>query len=200
MSSDAPGVPARLFNVLGKLLLLFTVVPVVELYLLITIGQNLGAGATVAIVLTTGLLGAGLAKREGARVLRNWQESLERGQMPKEGVVSSLLVLVGGVLLVTPGVVTDVSGLLLLVPWSRRLVASVVRKRLEHRFQMQSFVANPASFIDMASAGMSGPQGSVIDVDVVEAESDAEVVATDASSERAEPPSSFDRALERPAP
>ncbi|MEX1363955.1 MAG: FxsA family protein, partial [Nannocystaceae bacterium] len=121
------------------------------------------------------------------------------GQMPKEGVVSSLLVLVGGVLLVTPGVVTDVSGLLLLVPWSRRLVASVVRKRLEHRFQMQSFVANPASFIDMASAGMSGPQGSVIDVDVVETDHDAEVVMTDVSPEPDESPPAFDRALERPA-
>ena len=152
---------------LGKLLLLFTVVPVVELYLLITIGERLGAGATVALVLVTGLLGATLAKREGSRVLRNWQQSLERGEMPKEGVTSSLLVLVGGVLLVTPGVVTDLTGLLLLVPWSRRLVAEMLRKRLQHRFEMRSVVTGPA-FFDLGA--QAGPHGSVIDVDVVEVE------------------------------
>ena len=101
---------------LGKLLLLFTVIPVVELYLLITIGQNVGAGPTIALVLVTGFLGAWLARREGSRVLRSWQGSLARGEIPKEGVISSVLVLVGGVLLVTPGVVTDAMGLVLLLP------------------------------------------------------------------------------------
>lgn len=156
---------------LGKLLLLFTVVPVVELYLLITIGGHLGAAPTVALVLITGLLGATLARREGARVLKSWQEATAQGQIPKEGVISSLLVLVGGVLLVTPGVLTDVTGLLLLVPWSRRLVAGVLRRRLEHRFQVQGFVAGPGAFLD-ADIGMGGPRGSVIDVDAVERDAD----------------------------
>lgn len=152
---------------LGKLLLLFTVVPVVELYLLITLGQALGAELTIGLVLVTGLLGASLAKREGARVLRNWQESVQRGELPKEGVISSLLVLVGGVLLVTPGVVTDVTGLLLLVPFSRRIVADILRKRLEHRFQLQGMAAGPAAFMNMG-ANMGPGQGPVIDVDAVE--------------------------------
>ncbi|MCH9686419.1 MAG: FxsA family protein [Deltaproteobacteria bacterium] len=154
---------------LGKLLLLFTVVPVVELYLLITIGQTLGAELTIGLVLVTGLLGASLAKREGGRVLRNWQGAMARGEMPKEGVVSSLLVLVGGVLLVTPGVVTDATGLLLLIPWTRRWVAAFVRKRMEHRIQVHSFVPGPEAFM---GAGMAGPDaaptGAVIDVDVVD--------------------------------
>lgn len=162
---------------LGKLLLLFTVVPVVELYLLITIGQNVGAGPTIALVLGTGLVGAWLAKREGGRVLRSWQESMALGQTPKEGVISSVLVLLGGVLLVTPGVVTDVTGLLLLLPWTRRLVANAVRKRLEQRFSVQQLVAHPSMFgmgdprlFDMGGMGdPAGPRGPVIDVDVVEA-------------------------------
>lgn len=156
---------------LGKLLLLFTVLPVVELYLLISIGQNVGAGPTIALVLATGLLGAWLAKREGGRVLRSWQESMARGETPKEGVISSVLVLVGGVLLVTPGVVTDVTGLLLLVPWTRRLVANAIRTRLERRFAVQHLVADPSLF-GMGMGGfedMAAPRGSVIDVDVVEA-------------------------------
>lgn len=148
---------------LGKLLLLFTVVPVVELYLLITIGKSVGAVPTIALVLATGFLGAWLAKREGARVLRSWQESMARGEIPREGVISSVLVLLGGVLLVTPGVVTDVAGLLLLVPWTRRRVADAVRRRLEQRFSVQRLVADPSVFV-----GMGGPVGTVIDVDVVE--------------------------------
>jgi len=162
--------------VLGKLLLLFTVVPVVELYLLISIGQNVGALPTIGLVLGTGLLGAWLAKREGTRVLRSWQESMARGEMPKEGVISSVLVLVGGVLLVTPGVVTDVTGLFLLLPWTRRWVANALRKRLESRFlvqHVQPFMGDPST-IDPSMFGMgmqdaAGPRGAVIDVDVVEA-------------------------------
>jgi len=146
---------------------LFTVVPAVELYLLITIGQHLGAGPTIGVVLGTGLLGAWLAKREGGRVMRQWQGAMARGEIPKEGVVSSLLVLVGGVLLVTPGVVTDVTGLLLLVPWTRRAVAHVVRGQLERRVQLQGFVADVHGFGGMGGPG--GPAGPVIDVDVVKA-------------------------------
>lgn len=157
---------------LGKLLLLFTVVPVVELYLLITIGGLMGAGPTIALVLGTGFMGAWLARREGSRVLRGWQESLVRGEIPKEGMTSSLLVLVGGVFLVTPGVLTDVAGILLLVPWTRRWVAAVIRRQLEHRFAAQ---AGPLGGLGMDGVlGRSdlfagAPQGTVIDVDVVDA-------------------------------
>jgi UPF0716 protein FxsA len=155
--------------VLGKLLLLFTVIPVVELYLLITIGQNVGAGPTIALVLVTGFLGAWLARREGSRVLRSWQGSLARGEIPKEGVISSVLVLVGGVLLVTPGVVTDVMGLVLLLPWTRRSVANVIRRRLEQRLGAHAVVGDPSMLVDLGDAvGMGGPRGAVIDVDVVE--------------------------------
>ncbi len=158
---------------LGKLLLLFTVVPVVELYLLITIGQSLGAGLTIGLVLVTGLLGASLARREGARVLGSWQTAMAKGQMPKEGVVSSLLVLVGGVLLVTPGVVTDVTGLLLLVPWTRRLAADVVRARLEQRFTVHAVGPGAGGLFEAAMNGGGVPSGSVIDVDAVDVDEES---------------------------
>jgi len=159
--------------VLGKLLLLFTVIPVVELYLLITIGQHVGAGPTIALVLGTGFLGAWLARREGSRVLRSWQASLARGEIPKEGVISSVLVVVGGVLLVTPGVVTDVTGLVLLLPWTRRWVANMIRQRLEQRLGVQGIVGDPSMFVGTGDAfdvdDGAGPRRPVIDVDVVEA-------------------------------
>ncbi len=120
---------------LGKLFLLFTVVPFVELYLLLLIGDLVGFWPTVAIVLTTGIVGAWLAKKEGLRVYHKWQEALAEYRMPEEGVLGGVLVLIGGVLLVTPGVLTDITGLLLLLPPTRKLIAAVVRKRIERRIE-----------------------------------------------------------------
>jgi UPF0716 protein FxsA len=152
---------------LGRLFLLFTVVPVVELWLLITIGQHLGAAATVAIVLTTGMLGAWLARREGSRVLRAWQEAGQRGEMPKDGFVSSALVLVGGVLLITPGVVTDFVGLVLLVPLTRRAIAKYVRGWLQARFEVQTFTPGAGMFVDLGGGQRPEP-GDIIDAEVIE--------------------------------
>lgn len=113
------------------LLLAFTVVPFIELYLLLAIGREVGFWPTVGGVLLTGLIGAWLAKKEGLRVLRRWQESLAQGRMPEEGLVSGVLVLVGGVLLVSPGVLTDFVGIFLLFPPTRRLIAGLVLRRVE---------------------------------------------------------------------
>lgn len=116
-----------------RLFLLFTLVPLLELYLLLRLGDVMGFWPTVGLVITTGIVGAALAKREGLRVLRTWQTTLAQGRMPEEGLLSAVLVLVGGVLLVAPGVLTDVAGILLLVPPTRKIVATQVRKRLEVR-------------------------------------------------------------------
>jgi UPF0716 protein FxsA len=117
------------------LFLLFTVVPFVELYLLIGIGQRVGAVPTIAGVLAMGVLGAWLAKREGRRVLRSWQASVAQGQLPEDGILHGALVLVGGVLLITPGVITDVVGLFLLIPPTRRWAAAAVRRALARRMK-----------------------------------------------------------------
>lgn len=132
------GGPSLTSPFVAKLLLLFTIVPLVELYLLLLLGQSMGLWPTVALVLVTGVLGAALGKREGLRVWRSWQQALAQGRIPEEGILGGVLVLIGGVLLVTPGVLTDVTGLLLLIPPTRRLIANVVRARLEKRFSTQS--------------------------------------------------------------
>jgi UPF0716 protein FxsA len=124
------------------------------------------------------MIGAWLAKNEGARVLREWQGAVKRGEIPKEGVTSSLLVLVGGVLLVTPGVVTDLFGLSLLLPPTRRLVASLVNKQVQKRFQIQTITPSldtqslgTPSLGGLGSVGFgpaegeAPPRGEVIDVD-----------------------------------
>jgi UPF0716 protein FxsA len=115
----------------GRLLfLLFTIVPLVELYLLLSIGRVVGFWPTVAIVVLTGVLGASLAKREGLRVLNQYRTTLAQGRMPEEGLLGAVLILVGGVLLIAPGVLTDLTGLCLLFPPTRRLVARKVRAHL----------------------------------------------------------------------
>ena len=126
---------------MGKLLfLLFTVVPVLELWLLVEVGQLMGAGPTIGLVLLTGVIGAALAKREVLKVIREWQGAMAEARLPKDGVLSGLLVLVGGVLLVTPGMVTDVLGFSLLLPPTRRAIAAVVRKHLEKKIAQGSVV------------------------------------------------------------
>lgn len=130
-----------------KLILLFTFVPLVELFLLLLIHEHVGFWPTAGIVLVTGVVGAGLARAEGLRVFRQWRKALFRGKVPEDGVLGGVLVLVGGVLLVTPGVLTDAVGLLLLIPPTRRLIATWVKRGIERRISAgQIQVVNYTNF------------------------------------------------------
>ena len=93
-----------------RLLILMTVVPALELYLLIEIGTLLGAAETVLLIVLTGVVGAALAKREGIGVLRQLQADTLRGIPPADRMVEGVMVLIGGILLMTPGVLTDLTG------------------------------------------------------------------------------------------
>ncbi|WP_437299914.1 FxsA family protein [Sorangium sp. So ce426] len=132
---------------MGKLILLFTALPFLELWLLLSIGDVIGFWPTVAIALGTAVLGAALAKREGLKVLASWRGAMAAGRVPDEGLTGGLLVLLGAALLVTPGVLTDVAGLLLLLPPVRRRIAAVVRERFERRVAAAS----------AAGIGVGGP-------------------------------------------
>lgn len=118
---------------MGTLFLLFTLVPLVDLWVLVAIGRALGLWETVALLVATGFAGAWLAKMEGRRVIAGWQRALHERRVPDEGILSGALVLAGGVLLVSPGVITDVIGLALLFPPSRRLAAAGVRRYLARK-------------------------------------------------------------------
>lgn len=109
------------------LLLLFVAVPLAELYLLVWLSGIIGFWETLAITLLTGIVGGGLARREGLRVWRGWNAALASGRSPEAGIVDGMLVLLGGAFLITPGVVTDVVGLCLLLPFTRRPMARLVR-------------------------------------------------------------------------
>ncbi len=114
-----------------KLFLGFTLIPLAELYLLITIGSYIGAMPTIAIVLLTGIVGAWLARMEGLRTFAKVQGSLGQGQMPAEAMIDAVLILVAGLLLLTPGILTDITGLLLLIPGSRTIFKRWLRKQFD---------------------------------------------------------------------
>lgn len=145
---------------MGRLFLLFTVVPLVELYLLIAVGRILGPAATIALVLLTGAVGAWFARLEGARVIRRWQDSLARQQVPKDGVIDGFLIFIGGVMLITPGILTDIAGLSMVMPPTRRVIAGVVRRWFE-----QQIASGRVQVYAPGYNGGPSRQPGVIDVD-----------------------------------
>jgi UPF0716 protein FxsA len=116
-----------------RLLLLFTVVPLLELFLLVKLGTVIGIGATVLIVICTGVLGAWLARWQGLGVLRRLTEDVNEGQLPADALIDGLLILIAGAVLLTPGLITDALGFLLLVPQGRAVVRNKIAARLASR-------------------------------------------------------------------
>jgi len=111
------------------LIILFTVIPAVELTLLIKIGTVIGSGNTILLIVLTGIIGAYLARLQGFTVLQNIQNSLNQGQMPTDSMLDGVMILVGGIVLLTPGFITDVLGFALLIPWTRSLIKYLLQKR-----------------------------------------------------------------------
>ncbi len=119
-----------------RLLLLFTIVPLVELYLLITIGGVIGVVPTIAIVIGTGVLGAWLARWQGLAVLRRIQDEMAAGRLPTDALIDGLLVLVAAAMLLTPGLLTDTTGFFLLIPGSRAVVRRVVAAAMARKARL----------------------------------------------------------------
>lgn len=104
-----------------KLLIMFVFVPVMELYILIEASRMIGIGATVGLIMLTGVAGAWLARSQGLEILRRIQQETANGQMPAQTLIDGALILVGGLLLLTPGFFTDALGFSFLVPITREL-------------------------------------------------------------------------------
>ena len=144
-----------------RLLLLFTVVPLVELWLLVRIGEVVGLGFTLALVIVTGFVGAALARREGLRCWLAAQEKINRGELPTDSLLDGLMILLAGAVLITPGVLTDLFGFALLMP----PVRGTLRRWLARRIRAQIVVTHPEG----GHAGAS--RDEVIDARVIDVES-----------------------------
>ena len=115
----------------GYFLVLFIAVPVVELALLIEIGQRVGTVATIGLIMGTGIVGASLARQQGISTLARLRADLDTGRWPAEPIVDGVLILVAAAVLITPGVLTDLAGFLCLVPACRRLLKRYLHQRFE---------------------------------------------------------------------
>lgn len=116
--------------------LLLVVIPAAEIAVLLLSGKTIGVWPTLLLLLATGVLGAYLAKREGLQTIRKAQEQLSQGQIPGGAVLDGICILAGGILLLTPGFITDIAGFLLLFPPTRTVfkiwMMNWIRKRIEH--------------------------------------------------------------------
>ena len=104
------------------LLFLFTVLPAIEIYLLFKIGGEIGAGNTFLIIVTTGVVGAALAKSQGIAILNQIQQEMNKGGIPGKAIIHGLMVFAGGLLLLTPGFLTDIIGFSLVIPGPRHIL------------------------------------------------------------------------------
>ncbi len=122
-------------SVLAKLALLFVGIPLLELVILIQLGKVVGLLPTVALVFATGIVGAALARHEGLRTLRAFRGELAAGRIPGTALMDGVSILVGGALLLTPGLLTDVFGFTLILPPTRRIlqrrIGARIRKGIE---------------------------------------------------------------------
>ncbi len=148
----------EIMNLLGRLALLFVIVPIIELMLLIELSQFVGFLPTLALVMFTGITGAWLARAEGLRVLFQFQKEMASGRLPGQAMLDGISVLIGGAFLLTPGVLTDLVGFSLLFPFSRRWMQQRVRATLEEQIQGGAIqVVSMGSFGGGFGAGPQGP-------------------------------------------
>lgn len=127
------------------LALLFLVVPILELAVILQVGSAIGVWNTIGLLLLMSVLGGWLMKKEGLGVLRRIQRTIEQGRVPGTDLVDALLILLGGALMLTPGFLSDLLGMSLLLP----PVRAVVRRVLARRFTLAATTRSPHGIIDL---------------------------------------------------
>ena len=143
---------------MGKLLLLFIIVPAVELGLLIQVGNLLGVWPTLALIVFTGVVGAYLARLQGLSVLTRAQAQMNRGELPAGSLADGVMIVVAGALLMTPGILTDAFGFSLLVPAFRNRIKDVVLTRF------QKAIEENRVHVRVSGMGFDVDPGPIVDV------------------------------------
>ena len=118
----------------GRLLLLFVFLPMIELYLLIMLGARIGPMPTIGLIVLTGVIGASLARQQGLSTLAKIQNELKQGRAPTQELVEGAMIVVGGLVLLTPGILTDLFGFSMMIPGIRRSLARQFKVRIPQGF------------------------------------------------------------------
>ncbi len=122
-----------------KTIILFTVMPLLELAILIKLSQLIGLISTVSVVAVTGLLGAYLTRRQGTSVVTSIRKDIAEGSMPADSIIEGFLILIGGVMLITPGILTDIGGFCCIIPATRKRVKVFIRAKFSRLIASGSF-------------------------------------------------------------
>ena len=130
------------------LFIFFIIIPIIEITVLMQVGAVLGVWPTIAIVILTAWVGAKYVRQQGIATLNSVQTKMAQGQMPSDEIVTGLVLLVAGVLLVTPGFVTDFLGLSLLIPAVRQAIAGSVANEQDNPFQAHIQPPHKAKTLD----------------------------------------------------
>ena len=144
---------------IAKLALLFTTVTLLELSILIPLGQAIGLFPTIALVLGTAILGASLAKRQGVTIWRRIQQELSSGQLPQDSLLDGLAVLIAGAFLLTPGVLSDIAGILLLLPPTRAPFKAIAKKYGQKMLESPDVHVHQQGRVETQPRGGGGPAG-----------------------------------------
>jgi UPF0716 protein FxsA len=115
----------------GKLFIAFAIIPVMEIYLLVKVGSVIGTLNTVILVLISAFVGASLARSQGAATMQKVKLSLDQGRMPAEELLDAFMIFGAGLVLLTPGFITDAMGILLLIPFTRKYIKNWLRDNLQ---------------------------------------------------------------------
>jgi len=144
---------------MALLVILFIVVPIAELYVIIQVGQQIGLWPTLALLLADAILGSMLLRHQGRSAWRRFNEALATGKFPGKEVADGALIIVGGTLLLTPGFLTDIVGLILLIPPTRALVRSGLRRFAIGRVTVFGFPGGGRGGFGSSPGGPFGPGG-----------------------------------------
>ncbi|MCP4408159.1 MAG: FxsA family protein [Gammaproteobacteria bacterium] len=150
-------------NPFSILLVLIIVVPILEIYLLIKVGGLIGVLATILLIVLTAVLGAALLRQQGLATLNRFQANLGRGELPAIEILEGVALLIGGVLLLTPGFFTDAIGFLCLLPFSRKAIVYAILARLSLKFQ---------AHVDQSAERRAG-KGRIIEGEIIEKRDDS---------------------------
>lgn len=185
--------PVSLGEMFPLLVLLFLVLPILELYVIVQVAGGIGTLETIGLLIVISVVGAWLVRREGTSVLRKIQQQLQNQQMPTKQIVDGGLIMFAGALMLTPGFVTDAVGVLLLIPPTRIAVRQVLMRRFSGRVQAATF--GGPGFTGAGPQGRPGPgfarggfgRGPVFDVRSTEV--DPESVDLERDDDPPNPPS-----------
>jgi len=132
-----------------RLFFIFTIIPAAELWVLFQVSERIGFLETIWLIIITGVVGAAMSKREGVKVIHELKESIRKGQPPGNSVIEGILVLIGGLLLITPGIMTDIFGFSLIFPFTRKRLAPLIQKATSQSMQMNTANGDSINFGQM---------------------------------------------------